>query len=125
VDVKASLKRLMDHKLKLGFVDGPAISDMAGRLFLTKDMPNWLLEILEDLFDSDPSFSPPNIASKEILRERYQAFCSFRRTSDTRAAKTNVSSTNTDIVNCWKLVEKAQNPGHVGRHADALALYSD
>jgi hypothetical protein len=28
VHVKVSLKRLMEHELKLGFVDGPAISDM-------------------------------------------------------------------------------------------------
>ena len=71
-------------------------------------MSDSLVEILEDVFDLDQALFPPDIASKEVLRERYQAFRSFRRTSDTRAAEMNISSTDTDIVNWWELVEKAQ-----------------
>jgi hypothetical protein len=77
VDVKASLKRLIDHKASIGFIDGPAISDETGRAFSTKDMLDSLVEIVEDIFDSDRGLFPPDIVSKEILRERYQAFRSF------------------------------------------------
>jgi hypothetical protein len=108
VDVKSSLERLLALKSRKGLVDGPAISDEAGRAYSTKDMTDSLLEILEDLFESDRGMFPADIVSKEILRERYQAFRTFRRTSDTRAAEMNVGSTDTDIVNRWQLVEGAQ-----------------
>jgi hypothetical protein len=108
VDVKASLERLMAFKTTKGFSDGPAISDIGGRAYSTKDMTDSLLEILEDLFDSDRGLFPVDITSKEMMRERYQAFRSFRRTSDTRAAEMNVGSTDTDIVNRWQMVEGAQ-----------------
>jgi hypothetical protein len=38
VDVKASLERLVLLKATNGFTDGPAISDLAGHIFSTKDM---------------------------------------------------------------------------------------
>jgi hypothetical protein len=108
VDVKASLARLMTHKTSIDFIDGPAISDKKGRSYSTKDMTDSFLEVLEDLFETDRHLFPPDITSKEILRERYQAFRSFRRTSDTRAAEMDVSSSDIDIVNRWESVEKAQ-----------------
>jgi hypothetical protein len=108
VDVKASLQRLMTHKASLGFTDGPAISDSRGRSFSSKDMSASFLEILEDLFDSERHLFPPDITSKELLRERYQAFRSFRRTSDSRAAEMNVSASDIDIVNRWESVERAK-----------------
>jgi hypothetical protein len=88
--------------------DGPAIADLGGRAYSTRDMSDSLIEILEDLFDSERALFPADITSKEILRERYQAFRTFRRTSDTRAAEANVSSSDVDIVNRWESVEKAQ-----------------
>jgi hypothetical protein len=108
VQVKASLERLMAFKTTKGFADGPAVSDVGGRAYSTKDMTDSLLEILEDLFESDRGLFPADITSKEIMRERYQAFRTFRRTSDTRAAEMNVGSTDTDIVNRWQMVEGAQ-----------------
>jgi hypothetical protein len=108
IDVHASLSRLMTHKTSMDVIDGPAISDEKGRSYSTKDMTGSLLEILEDLFDSDRHLFPPDITSKEILRERYQAFRTFRKTSDTRAAEMEVSSSDVDIVNRWESVEKAQ-----------------
>lgn len=108
VDVQRSLKRLMDFKAARGMSDGPAIADLGGRAYSTRDMSDSLIEILEDLFDSERALFPADITSKEILRERYQAFRTFRRTSDTRAAEANVSSSDVDIVNRWESVEKAQ-----------------
>jgi hypothetical protein len=102
------LESLMALKRRKGFTDGPAISDDGGKAYSTKDMTDSLLEILEDLFESDRDLFPADINSKEKLRSRYQAFRSFRRTSDTRAAEMNVGSTDTDIVNRWQLVERAQ-----------------
>jgi hypothetical protein len=108
VDVKASLERLMALKATKGFTDGPAISDVEGRAYTTKDMTDSLLETLEDLFDTDRGLFPADAVSKDFIRDRYQAFRSFRRSSDTRAAEMNVGSTDTDIVNRWQLVEGAK-----------------
>ena len=113
VKVKMSLRRLMDLKAAQGFVDGPAVSDPRGRAYSTRDMSDSMVEVLEDLFDNERVLFPADIISKEILRERYQAFRSFCRTSDTQAAGINVSSSDVDIVNRWESVEKAQ-----GRRAD-------
>jgi hypothetical protein len=108
IDVKASLARLMAHKTSIDAIDGPAISDEKGRSYSTKDMTDSFQEILEDLFDTERHLFPPDITSKEVLHEKYQAFRSFRRTSDTRAAEMEVSSSDVDIVNRWESVEKAQ-----------------
>jgi hypothetical protein len=108
VDVKVSLERLMALKARKGFLDGPAISDLDGRVYSTRDMSDSLAEVIEDLFETDRSLFPADILTKEVLRERYQAFRTFRRTSDTRAAEMNVGATDTDIVNRWQLVEGAK-----------------
>jgi hypothetical protein len=108
VDVKSSLERLMALKGRKGFRDGPAISDVAGRAYSTKDMTDSLVEILETLFETERALFPADIESKEKLRERYQAFRTFRKTSDTRATEMNVSSVDIDIVNRWQLVEGAK-----------------
>jgi hypothetical protein len=108
VKVRESLERLMAYKATIGFKDGPAISDIKGRSFSTRDMSDSFLEVLEDIFDTDKGLFPPDISSKEKIRERYQAFRSFRRTSDTRAIEMNVSATDIDIVNRWESVERAK-----------------
>jgi hypothetical protein len=103
----------MALKATKGFTDGPAISDIDGRSYSTKDMTDSLVEILEDVFDTDRGLFPADVVSKEFIRDRYQAFRTFRRTADTRTAEMNVSTTDTDIVNRWRLMEGAQ-----GRKAD-------
>jgi hypothetical protein len=108
VDVRSSLERLMSHKASIGFKDGPAILDAKGRAFCSKDMSDSFLEVLEDIFDTDRGLFPADITSKDLLSKRYQAFCSFRRTSHTRAVEMNVSSADIDIVNRWESVERVQ-----------------
>jgi hypothetical protein len=103
VNVKASLERLMAFKTRKGFADGPAISDLSGRVYSQKDLTGSLLERLEDR-----ALFPVDISTKEILQNRYQAFRSFRGTSDTRAAEMNIGTADTDIVNRWQMVERAQ-----------------
>ena len=108
IDVRSSLERLIALKSKKGFVDGPAISDVHGEVYSTRDMSDSLAEILEDLFDSQQELFPPDVSSKEIMRERYQAFRTYRRTSDTRATEMGVSKTDIDMVNRWESAERAK-----------------
>jgi hypothetical protein len=107
IQVEASLKRLMDFKSRKGFKTGPAISDLQGRVFEPRAMNDALLEVMEDIFDNHRDLFPPTITSREMLRQRYQAFRTLRRTSDTRALEMKVAQPDIDLVNRWKSVEKA------------------
>jgi hypothetical protein len=126
IDVKFSVERLLQHKANKGYRDGPAISDENGRLFPTRAIDDMLHEVLEDLFDSDRELFPPQIENEEQVRTRYQAFRTFRRTSDTRAIQKRVSQDDIDVVNRWKQVEQAKGsrPGRPMRHyyADVVLL---
>jgi hypothetical protein len=51
---------------------------------------------------------PKHVTDKEALHKTYQAFRTFRRTSDTRAHEMNVADKDIDVVNRWKSVEKAK-----------------
>jgi hypothetical protein len=100
VQVEASLKRLMDFKARKGFKTGPAISDLQGQVFEPKALNDALLKILEDLFDYHRELFPALIStSKEMLLQKYQAFWTLRRTSDTRALEVKVAHPDIDLVN--------------------------
>jgi hypothetical protein len=107
VDVKASVEKLLEFKRSRGYTSGPAISDIDGRVFSHRVMNDALLELLEELFDSQRELFPPSISSKEILRQRVQVYRTLRRTSDTRAIEKKVNQTDIDVVNRWKSVERA------------------
>jgi hypothetical protein len=62
----------MALKSRKGLTDGLAISDSAGQVFSAKDMMmDSLLEVLENLFESDRFLFLANITTKEILWEPY------------------------------------------------------
>jgi hypothetical protein len=69
-----------------GYTNVLAISNILGKGYLMRDMTDSLLQVLEDLFDSEWSLFPPDINSKEDVRAWYQAFRSYRCSSDTTRA---------------------------------------
>ncbi len=107
VRVETSLKRLIELKARSGLKLGPAISDLSSRIFDPSDMNDALLEVLEDLFDNHQELFPASVSDKELLRQKYQAFQTLRRTSDTRALELGVAQPDIDLVNRWKTVKKA------------------
>ena len=108
IRVEASLYRLKELKQTLGFVDGPAISSIQGRVLTTRSLDDSFLDILEELFETSRQMFPAHIKSEEDLRMKYQGFRSFRRTSDTQAIQMKIDQTDIDVVNRWKTVEKAK-----------------
>jgi hypothetical protein len=107
IEVKASLERLIEYKHSQGFVNGPAISDTAGRVLTHRSMNDLLLDILEELFDSHKELFPASIPDKETLRMRIQVYRTLQRTSDTRALEMKVGRNDIDVVNRWKTLEQA------------------
>jgi hypothetical protein len=101
IDVAFWLETLRTHKEKLGFKDGPAISDFRGRVLSCATIDDSLHEVLEEIWDLDSSVYPSQITKKEDIRSSYQAFRSFRRASATRAIEKRVSSNDIDVVNRW------------------------
>jgi hypothetical protein len=127
IDIKASIERLLAYKETKKVVDGPAMTDDKGVPHTCRDVDDMLHEVLEDIFDSDRDLFPPAIKDVETLRTAYQAFRTFRRTSDTRALEMKVARDDIDVVNRWQQVEKAQGRklgGQAMRHyyADASLL---
>ena len=107
IEVKASIERLMNLKASQGFVTGPAISDMRGRILSHRSLNDSLLEILDDLFDSHRELFPASISDRETLRKRVQVYRTLRRTSNTRAIDKKVPKSDIDVVNRWKSLERA------------------
>ena len=70
-------------------------------------MNDAMLEVLEDVFDNQCELFPPTITNQDMLCQKYQAFRTLQRTSDTRALEVKVAQPDIDLVNRWKSVEKA------------------
>ena len=70
---------------------------------------------LEELFLTERGLFPLTITSLEELRKAYQAFRTYRRTSDTRAIQAGLSETDIDVVNRWKTSSKTDKPSSVMR----------
>jgi len=95
IEVEGAVGRLMDLKSTQGFVDGPAISDVNGNAYLSRDIEDLLHEVLEDLHASARELFPPDV-DLEDLQKSYQTFRTFRKTSDTRATEEGISPDDID-----------------------------
>jgi hypothetical protein len=102
------LSQLVDHHAKYHRIDGPAITDLEGRVLSTKVLDETLIEVLEEIYDEDSKQYPMSIQSKDDLHTAYQVFQSLRRSSDTRAIEQNLSRSDTDVVNRWHIFEAAK-----------------
>ena len=56
----------------LGFKDGPAISDLKGKVLSCANIDDSLHEILNDIWSSTPEMFPDHIKKAEELRDRFQ-----------------------------------------------------
>ena len=125
IPVRNIIERLIKHKRKLGFVDGPAISDSKGILYSSQDMNDKMLMLLLKIYDELPDLFPVEIAAminkpsndrEVILKKYYSVFRTLRRSSNSRALEMNdfLKQDDIDIVNRWRSKEKAngKRPNH-------------
>jgi hypothetical protein len=108
IDVQRSLEQLIDLKESQGFKDGPAISNVSDQLYKTRDIDDCFQEVLEDLYATQHELFPSHILNGQMIRERYQAFRTYRKSSDSRALAMRVSPNDVDVVNRWQAVERAK-----------------
>ena len=101
INMKRIFFRLLEEKEVLGFINGPVIADSNGLLLSTNDIDQMLQEILEELYQEDPSIFPPDIKNTADVIGSYHCFCSLRRASDTRALEMRVSQADIKCVNQW------------------------
>ena len=94
-------------KRELGQTTGPAISDKEGVLFNQGQIDELLTEVLEEMYENDPTSFPAEVDEKDKITQFYHCFRTFRRTSDTRAIDVGVSRDDIDVINCWEKKEKA------------------
>jgi hypothetical protein len=107
INIRASVGRLIALKKDQGHVDGPAISDVNGRVLSHQALTESLLEVLEELLNTRRELFLASILDKEILRQRVQIYQTLRRASDTRALEQNVGQSDIDVINRWKALERA------------------
>lgn len=107
IQVRKVLNRLIINKSQLGLKDGPAISDTQGFVMDASDIDDMLHTILLEILHSHPNLFPPEITTEEDIRQGYQCFRSFRRSSATRATEMKVAIADKEVVNRWSKVEKA------------------
>jgi hypothetical protein len=108
IDVSHWINQLIELKKNQGFTSGPAISDEYGKVLPTRAIDDMLHEVLFDLFESERDLFPKGIGSKDDLQKMFQAFRSFRRTSDTRALNQKVDKIDIEIVNRWHTIDQAK-----------------
>ena len=108
IDLYKSLERCLKLKKVQGRLTGPLISDSMGACLSTREIDGSIHEILDALFVSHRALFPADVCTIEHIHERYHAFRSFRRSSDTRAVEMEVAQLDIDVVNRWKSVERAK-----------------
>jgi hypothetical protein len=107
--IRDRIEDFLQEKRLLGFTSGPAISDHKGKLFSLRELNDMLWEALIKIFEEDVELFPRKIKDQTEIRNYYQCFRSFRRTSDTRALEMGVKKVDIDIVNKWKSDENSRS----------------
>lgn len=119
IKIKDIVFRVVNQKQKMGFIDGPIISDDKGNAYRTKDIDALLIAALQTIYENNSSLFPVEIRAQieegdkdlhETLCQSYSCFRTFRRTSDSRALdmRHKLNKDDVDIVNRWKSVEAAK-----------------
>ena len=119
IPVRNVVLRLLKLKRKVGWIDGPAITNSKGVLYSLKDLDYKLVEVLTRIYLDQQNLFPIEIKDlirrakddhHKIIKKYYSCFRTFRRTSDSRALDMNdiLKQDDIDIVNRWKSLEKAR-----------------
>ena len=74
INVKERITKLIREKERLGFTQGPAISDISGQLLTSVEINQMLNELLEDLYLQEPSLFPPDIQTLEDISASCHCF---------------------------------------------------
>jgi hypothetical protein len=107
LNIKNILLRALNLKAKMGYSDGPLISDMTGMLTAPKVIDDDLIhEVLVQIYREKRTLFPICINGADDIVSHYKSYRSFRRTSDTRALEMKVSSDDINIVNRWRTIDR-------------------
>ena len=80
-------------------------------------MNELFLEVLSDIFETQPDLVAPDIKNAADLGDKYNVFRSFRRGSESRAVAQKVSEADRYKVHRWKRKENA-GANHINRPID-------
>jgi len=120
IPVHTWIDRLLAIHERRGRSDGPAFIDLrSGKQSSSASMTQKLRIALLDLYDEKPSLFPNNPATDEThIVERFSAFRSFRRGSNSRALQQRVPTEDIYLINRWSRKEKAKGarPTHPMHH---------
>lgn len=108
INLRQVLGRLIHSKELLGVIDGPAISDEKGFVLQPSEIDEMLHSLLMEIYKENKDLFPPEISKEADIKDNYQCFRTFRRTSNTRAKNMKVTKSDIETVNRWRKIENAQ-----------------
>jgi len=109
IEVRKRIQIFLEEKRRFRQVSGPAISDHRGNLISLRMLNEMLWEALKNIYAENKVLFPKKIKDESELRNFYQCFRTFRRTSDTRALEQGVKKADIEIVNKWKSDENSKS----------------
>ena len=107
IQVKLWLTRVIAVHTSCRRSSGPAFVDSNGYQSTTSDMNALFLEVLSDVYESNPKLFGLDISGIGDLADKFNVFRSFRRGSESRAVAMKVSEADRYVVNRWKKKETA------------------
>ena len=108
IKVKSVVNRLRKLKLLADFTNDLNVSDAGGNMCASTEIGGLLVNVLEELFEDQSKFFPPEVKNLLDIRDRYHSFRNWRRTSDTRSVEINVPDKDIYMVNRQNTVKQSK-----------------
>ena len=107
IEVFRVVERLIMEKHNLGQFHGPGISNKRGTISSSWSFNGSLHEVLIDIFQALSQLFPPTIKSEQDIRKSYRVSRTLKITSETQALNMHVRLSLVNLVNKWKMKERA------------------
>ena len=108
LNIRNILHRAIQLKDKLGYQDGPLVSDQKGLLWSSRNIDEMMTDVLKEIYQKDKTLFDVRIKDLKGIEDNFKCYRTFRRSSDTRAINQKVSDVDIDVINRWSTVEQSK-----------------
>lgn len=119
IEIRQELQSLINSKASLKIIFGPAICNHNNQVLDSQTINDKLHLLLWNIYQSQPQLFPPTVQTYDSIKDSYQCFRTFRKSSDTRALEKKIATNDIEIVNRWKTVEQSKG----GKPARSMKQY--
>ena len=108
LNIRNILHRAIQLKDKLGYQDGPLVSDQKGLLWSSRNIDEMMTDVLKEIYQKDKTLFDVRIKDLKGIEDNFKCYRTFRRSSDTRAINQKVSDVDIDVIHRWSTVEQSK-----------------